>query len=219
MEFDLNTYDVSEMLLAKKVQEGFNTGNIFMGTVVEVRGDQNVRSLEGLKKLNIPIPEPRVMFKEGYEKELIQACTMELIDALKKDTEYLAWYLYYYYVLMSSTIFLVPRWVSWMSRSVKLLKSWGVVNTKDKITDALCMLLEGSDDNVMMATCFYDCVLVEGYNENVVCALYDKDRLEIAIRKGVASHKDSITKRGEGYIDVLESIDEHLVGMHEKGLF
>ena len=100
-----------------------------------------------------------------------------------------------------------------------MLQSWGVYRTKNLVTDALCRLLEGSDDNVMMATCFYHCVLSEGYAENVVCALYDKDRLEKAVRSGIATHLDSIKHRGNGYIDVLESINEHLLGFHEKGLF
>lgn len=100
-----------------------------------------------------------------------------------------------------------------------MLQSWGVYKIKNLVTDALCRLLEGSDDNVMMATCFYDHVLAEGYAENVVCALYDKDRLEKAVRSGIVVHLDSIKRRGNGYIDVLESINEHLLGIHEKGLF
>ena len=49
--------------------------------------------------------------------------------------------------------------------------------------------------------------------------MYDKDRLEKAVRSGIAVHLDNIKHRGNGYIDVLESINEHLLGLHEKGLF
>ena len=175
-----------------------------------------------MKKKNIPIPEPTLMFKGNYEVELIKSLTLDFSRALlngETDIDYLAWYLYCSYIWMSGIVFLVPKWIGWLSRSTKMLQSWGVYRTKNLVTDALCRLLEGSDDNVMMATCFYDCVLAEGYAENVVCALYDKDRLEKAVRSGIAVHLDNIKRRGNGYIDVLESINEHLLGIHEKGLF
>lgn len=220
-EISVDNYDLSCIDFVKKFQDCIDSGNAFLASVVSVR-DPNIKSVEDLKKKNIPIPEPTLMFKGNYEMELIKSLTLDFAGALVKgetDIDYLAWYLYCSYIWMSGTIFLVPKWVGWLSRSTKLLKSWGVYSTKNLVTDALCRLLEGSDDNVMMATCFYDCVLAEGYAENVVCALYDKDRLEKAVRSSIAVHLDNIKRRGNGYIDVLESINEHLLGIHEKGLF
>lgn len=220
-EISVDDYDTSGIDFVKKMQEGIDSGNAFLASVVSVR-DPNIRSMEDLKKKNIPIPEPTLMFKGNYEMELIKSLTLDFSGALVKgetDIDYLAWYLYCSYIWMNGTVFFVPKWIGWLSRSTKMLQSWGVYKTKNLVTDALCRLLEGSDDNVMMVTCFYDHVLAEGYAENVVCALYDKDRLEKAVRSGIAVHLDSIKRRGNGYIDVLESINEHLLGIHEKGLF
>ena len=220
-EISVDDYDTSGIDFVKKMQEGIDSGNAFLASVVSVR-DPNIKSVEDLKKKNIPIPEPALMFKGNYEVELIKSLTLDFSRALingETDIDYLAWYLYCSYIWMSGIVFLVPKWVGWLSRSTKMLQSWGVYRTKNLVTDALCRLLEGSDDNAMMATCFYDSVLAEGYAENVVCALYDKDRLEKAVRSGIAVHLDSIKRRGNGYIDVLESINEHLLGIHEKGLF
>ena len=220
-EISVDNYDTSDIDFVKKMQEGIDSGNAFLASVVSVR-DPNIRSMEDLKKKNIPIPEPTLMFKGNYEMELIKSLTLDFSGALVKgetDIDYLAWYLYCSYIWMNGTVFFVPKWIGWLSRSTKMFQSWGVYKTKNLVTDALCRLLEGSDDNVMMATCFYDHVLAEGYAENVVCALYDKDRLEKAVRSGIAVHLDSIKRRGNGYIDVLESINEHLLGIHEKGLF
>lgn len=220
-EISVDDYDISGIDFVKKMQEGIDSGNAFLASVVSVR-DPNIRSMEDLKKKNISIPEPTLMFKGNYEMELIKSLTLDFSGALVKgetDIDYLAWYLYCSYIWMNGTVFFVPKWIGWLSRSTKMLQSWGVYKTKNLVTDALCRLLEGSDDNVMMTTCFYDHVLAEGYAENVVCALYDKDRLEKAVRSGIAVHLDSIKRRGNGYIDVLESINEHLLGIHEKGLF
>lgn len=220
-EISVEDYDTSGIGFVKKMQEGIDSGNAFLASVVSVR-DPNIRSMEDLKKKNIPIPEQTLMFKGNYEMELIKSLTLDFSGALVKgetDIDYLAWYLYCSYIWMNGTVFFVPKWIGWLSRSTKMFQSWGVYKTKNLVTDALCRLLEGSDDNVMMATCFYDHVLAEGYAENVVCALYDKDRLEKAVRSGIAVHLDSIKRRGNGYIDVLESINEHLLGIHEKGLF
>lgn len=220
-EISVDNYDTSDIDFVKKMQDCLDSGNAFLASVISVR-DHNIKSVEDLKKKNIPIPEPTLMFKGNYEVELIKSLTLDFAGALVKgetDIDYLAWYLYCSYIWMSGTIFLVPKWVGWLSRSTKMLQSWGVYRTKNLVTDALCRLLEGSDDNVMMATCFYDCVLAEGYAENVVCALYDKDRLEKVVRSSIAVHLDNIKRKGDGYLDVLESINEHLLGIHEKGLF
>lgn len=220
-EISVDNYDTSDIDFVKKMQDCLDSGNAFLASVISVR-DHNIKSVKDLKKKSIPIPEPTLMFKGNYEVELIKSLTLDFSRALingETDIDYLAWYLYCSYIWTSGTVFLVPKWVGWLSRSTKVLQSWGVYCTKNLVTDALCRLLEGSDDNVMMATCFYDCVLAEGYAENVVCALYDKDRLEKAVRSGIAVHLDNIKRRGNGYIDVLESINEHLLGIHEKGLF
>ena len=82
-EISVDDFDTSGIDFVKKMQEGIDSGNAFLASVVSVR-DPNIKSIEDLKKKNIPIPEPTLMFKGNYEMELIKSLTLDFSGALVK---------------------------------------------------------------------------------------------------------------------------------------
>lgn len=95
-EISVDDYDILGINFVKEFQDGIDSGNAFLASVVSVR-DPNIRSIDDLKKKNVPIPEPSLIAGALVKGET--------------DIDYLAWYLYCSYIWMNGTIFLVSKWV------------------------------------------------------------------------------------------------------------
>ena len=61
-EISVDDYDILGINFVKEFQDGIDSGNAFLASVVSAR-DPNIRSIDDLKKKNVPIPEPSLMFK------------------------------------------------------------------------------------------------------------------------------------------------------------